>query len=83
MDANDDSERPTLPGFDMQVELFLSDAPTWPEFAPVILEAPKDDPVEWWADQRRRALRTWVTATMALCAGLLAAAVLLGPLAGG
>ena len=93
MDVTDDSDRPTLPyelnfspepasAFDHETELFLSNVPTWPAFAPVDLKPPADDPGTWWADERRRALRSWVTATMALCAGLLAAALLI-PLAAG
>lgn len=97
-----DADRPTLPypelppmrdpadTFDEETELFLSDAPTCPAFAPVnlnaLLEARKDeddDAGEWWAMERRRGLRSWVTGAMALCVGVLAAAALLGPLAAG
>jgi hypothetical protein len=78
IDGYDDDERPTLPSpvplfhaFDTETELFLSNTPTLPELAIA------DDVVAmWWAEQRRRALVGWVTATMALCVAMLAAALL-------
>lgn len=90
----DESERPTLPFpvtetrmFDPQTESFLSDFPTWPEFSPVDLQTllVRDEAAEaraWWAEERRRGMRRYVTAMMAVCAGLLAVAVSV-PLIGG
>lgn len=100
--SDPDADRLTLPypelpemrspadTFDQETEHFLSDAPTWPAFAPVNLatllegrEHDGDDAGEWWATERRRGLRSWVTGAMALCVGVLAAAALLAPFAGG
>lgn len=87
MDVDDENDRPTLPffegpvaeqppAFDPQTERFLSDAPTWPAFTPIPLDtdAARDEGA-WWAEQRRRGFRRWVTGTVAVCAGLLAAAL--------
>lgn len=78
MDITDD-ERPTMPAlprpraFDTQTEIFLSDVPTLPEFV-----VPQEDLARWWQEQRRRTFRPWVAAAVALCVGLVAAALFVG-----
>jgi hypothetical protein len=52
--------------FDPETELFLSNAPTLPEFEPLPLEL---------APPRRRTLGLWVIVAMILCASILASAL--------
>jgi hypothetical protein len=53
--------------FDPETELFLSNAPTLPEFEPL--------PLELAPLPRRRTLGLWVIVAMILCASILASAL--------
>jgi hypothetical protein len=64
------------PAFDEETELFLSNAPTLPEFVPLELDVELQLELELELARRpRRTLGLWVIAVMTLCASILASAL--------
>ena len=64
--------------FDEQLEHFLSNAPTVPEFQPIPLEEPSayEQLILEGPGAPRRALHAWVLGSVAVCLAILAVAVL-------